>query len=114
MSWTKKKYGTPVMYQSPSGWKERQRVTVESGSSSDFVEVVDVRCTDILAKQLDPNVVTLKALIEQGITIDPGQCASMLNITDVADIEKYNAEDMKEVYTYLKDHGKEIVKPKEE
>lgn len=114
MSWTKKRYGTPVMYQSPSGWKERQRVTVENGNSSEYVEVVDVRCTDILAKQLDPNVVTLKALLDQGITIDPGQCASMLNITDVAQLEQYNTEDMKKVYAYLKEHGQEIVKSKEE
>lgn len=113
MAWTKVKYGTPVMYQAPRTWSEPQRVTVETGSSSEYVSIVKVKSPDILAKQLDPKVVTLKALIESGITIDPGQCASMLNITDVAEIEKYNQKDMQEVYTYLKEHGKEIVKQEE-
>lgn len=97
-------------------WTEPQIKSEESKRGTMKVSRVDVKCSDICEQQLDPSIITLQSLIDRGITIDPGSVRSMLNITDEADLQRYDTEYTKGVYQYLVDHpdvfkSKESVEP---
>lgn len=87
-----------------SSWTEPQIKTDESLRGAMKVSRVSVSCKDICEQQLDPDVISLQSLIDRGITIDPGSVRNMLNITDEADIQRYDTEYSAGVYQYLLDH----------
>lgn len=84
-----------------SPWTEPQIKIDQSLRGSMKVSRVNVACKDICEQQLDPNVISLQSLIDRGITIDPGSVRNMLNITDEADLQRYDTEYSKGVYQYL-------------
>lgn len=94
----------------PDSWDVMERsVSPEENGSSRSV-MVKVPCREINKRQLDPRIVTLEALLEQGITIEPGQAQQMLNLTDIADIEEYNSQYCESAYKFLQEHKVEIFK----
>lgn len=96
-----------------SPWTEPQIKTDESYRGAMKVSRVNVTCKDICEQQLDPDVISLQSLIDRGITIDPGSVRSMLNITDEADLQRYDTEFSAGVYKYLVDHP-EVFKKEDE
>lgn len=88
--------------------EERYVAPEESGTSRSTI--IKVHSRDINKRQLDPRVVTLDSLLEQGITIDPGQVQSMLDITDPAEIESVNKDYCESAYKFLTEHKDEIFK----
>lgn len=94
-------------------WTEPQIKTDESLRGSMKVSRVNVSCKDICEQQLDPDVISLQSLIDRGITIDPGSVRNMLNITDEADLQRFDTEFSAGVYKYLVDHP-EVFKKEEE
>lgn len=101
-----------ALYPAPQNWKEPfiQASPEIDSRGKKFVRatVVDRTSTEIASTVLDPDVVTLSSLIEAGVTIDPKFARSLLNITDPADLEKYNTERSNNLYNYLLNNQDEI------
>lgn len=94
-------------------WTEKVRsVDVDESSGSQRVTYIDKSTKDINREQLDPKIVTLQSLLESGVVISPASISNMLDITDKADIERYNSAYVSDAYKFLKENEDKIfVKP---
>lgn len=112
MPWKKSKENVILQF-APPVWQEEERCVSPSESGSSRVSYVFVSSDEVNKRQLDPRIVDLQNLIDQGITIDPGETLTMLNLTDPAEIEQYNNAYVSSAYQYLKAHKDEIFKKEE-
>lgn len=71
----------------PDHWIETVRKTSETDEG---IKVIfeDVSSEELKKQQLDPAVVTLENLLANNITINPQAVTSLLNQTDIADINE--------------------------
>lgn len=100
----------PVMEIAPDEWEHFERYVEEEKNGVQRTCLVKVSCREVNKRQLDPRIVTLDTLLEQGITIDPGQVKGLLDLTDPAQIEDYNNHYVQQAYDYLVEHKDEIFK----
>lgn len=84
---TRKKELESSTVQAPGYWIETLRKTTEvDGEIKVMFE--EVTSEELSKKQLDPTIVTLENLLANNITINPSSVTSLLNQTDIADINE--------------------------
>lgn len=109
MPW-KKSPNRPFIYLADGDMSVRERCVDVEVNGSQRATIIDVPISELNKRQLDPRTVTLQTLIDNGITIEPGTVAHMLDLTDPADIEAFNNEYTREAFKFLQDHKDEIFK----
>lgn len=95
---------------SPHGWKEIDRVVLDEERGSSRVAYVFNSNEDIEKLQLDPQQSSLSNLLKAGVLIEPGQAASMLNLTDPADLDEISDRFTANVIDYIEKNRDQIVK----
>lgn len=78
----------------------------EESPDKGFIRVVfpRTRLSDIQKQILDPNLFTIGNILESGQIIEPRDVFNLLNITDVADIERFNDGQNVKIYSFLKEN----------
>lgn len=109
MPW-KKKPNRPIMYLADEDMSVRERCVDVEENGSQRTTIIDVPMSELNQRQLDPRSVTLQNLIDNGITIEPGSVAHMLDLTDPAEVEAFNNEYTRDAYKFLQEHKDEIFK----
>lgn len=109
MPWRREQF-KPVMEIAPDEWEQIERYVEEEKNGVQRTCLVKVPCREVNKRQLDPRIVNLDSLLEQGITIEPGQVKDMLDLTDPAEIEQYNNQYVQQAYDFLVEHKDEIFK----
>lgn len=105
-----KNFENPIMYSAPSKWYEMEKsYDVDSGGSQ-RVSIVPVSSVDVNRRQLDPMIVNLDSLIQNGEVIKVGDVANMLSLTDPAQIEEYNTQYTQAAYKFLVENKDKIFK----
>lgn len=67
---------------------------------------VRYKTTEELTKEsLDPTLITLDSILNEGVTIDPGTVNHLLDITDLSDIESRREQLGENLYKALVDNG---------
>jgi hypothetical protein len=94
----------------PAGWKEIDRVVLEEEKGASRVAYVFNSNEDISKLQLDPQQSSLSNLLKAGVMIEPGQAASMLNLTDPADLDEISDRFTANVIEYIEKNRDQIVK----
>ena len=74
-----------------------------------YVELKHMKSSEISKQTLDPGIITLESMLEAGVTLNPGQCARMLNLSDPADLEQRSAQMSENLYKVLLEN--EFLKP---
>lgn len=109
MPWRRENY-KPLMVVAPEMWEQQERYVEPEKNGVQRTTIVVVPNREINKRQLDPRKITLDSLLEQGITIDPGQIQNMLDLRDPAEIESFNNEYLQHAYKFLTEHKDEIFK----
>lgn len=110
----KKPFRVQLAPPAPIYWVEEQRAIDSSEHGSSRVSIVDVSSKDIAKKQLNPSEIKLHQMIEAGVTIEPGQVRTILNVLDPADVERFNNEAGLNVYNYVMDNKDKILPSEKE
>lgn len=97
----------------PSGWTQKE-MTVTPIVSEDGVRqevsFLDVPCSTISDRQLNPEDVKLETIIMTGAIIDPGNFRKILNNTDPAEIEQHRDKFDSDFLEYINDNKDQLLK----